>query len=90
MNDVRQDQLEHIAAGTTGPRGPIFDNPAQRPGFGTSRSWARVVRGTLYRFVIVNMPNGQVRWFVSRFNGYVGGPEFGCAWDRVRAWWFAA
>lgn len=61
-----------------------------REGHGDSRSWTRLLNGKLYSFNVVNMPNGEVRWFVSIYNGYIGGPKFACAWSRVRQWTFTA
>lgn len=72
---------------TTG-RGQVHTVAPSTPHHGTARMWRRTIRGTAYQFTVVNMPNGEVRWFVSRFNGYIGGPSFGCAWTPVRKWTF--
>jgi hypothetical protein len=50
--------------------------------YGMTRSWQRELGGKLYSFSAVIMPDGERRYFANRFNGYVGGPLFGCAWDR--------
>lgn len=66
-----------------GPRSEIYEWPAQREGNGSSRLWSREINGTPYSFTAVLMPNGERRYVVSKFNGYVGGPKFACAWDQI-------
>lgn len=66
-----------------GPRSKIMEYAALRPGHGTSRTWTRVIYGTLYSFTAVTMPNGERRYSVSKYNSYVGGTSYDCAWDRV-------
>lgn len=61
-----------------------FDDNARNPGNGVSYYYSRVINGTPYAFTFVLMPNGERRHAVSRYNGYVGGPKFACAWDRVK------
>jgi hypothetical protein len=78
------DRLRREAA-QNGERGTVHTTQPSQPGFGTSRTWSRQIAGTLYSFTVVTMPDGEVRWFASRFNGYVGGPSFACAWDQVSA-----
>jgi hypothetical protein len=68
-----------------GPRSEITATGPSRPGNGTSLSWGRTINGTMHTFTAVSMPDGEKRYFVSRFNGYVGGPAFGCAWTRVHS-----
>lgn len=68
-----------------GPRSAITTTGPSRPGNGTSQSWAREINGTMHTFTAVTMPDGERRYFVSRFNGYAGGPAFACAWTRTHA-----
>jgi hypothetical protein len=72
--------------GHTGPRSAVHESGPMQPGFGSSRTWTRELNGTLYSFNAVLMPDGERRYFVSRFNGYVGGPKFACAWTPCREW----
>ncbi len=69
-------------------RSEIHTRLPDRPGNGTSRSWTRTVGGQTYGFTLVAMPDGEIRWFVVRFNGYPGGPRFGIAWSPHREWTF--
>jgi hypothetical protein len=69
-------------------RGQIFRDIPEDPNHGESRIWRRVIQGKQYSFTAVTMPSGELRYFVSRFNGYAGGPRFACAWDRVLEWTF--
>lgn len=71
-------------------RSAITEHEGAREGDGTSRTWSRVIQGTLYSFTAVTMPSGERRYFASRFNGYPGGPQFGCAWDRASETTFRA
>jgi hypothetical protein len=73
---------------TTSARSEVQINAPSREGNGTSHVWSRTIDGQLFSFTLVNMPNGEIRWFVSRFNGYVGGPRWGCAWTPHREWIF--
>jgi hypothetical protein len=54
-------------------------------GNGTSFRYQRVIFGALYSFTFVVMPDGETRYFVTRYNGYVGGPKFACAWTLVKS-----
>jgi hypothetical protein len=78
----------------TGSRGEIHTSLPDRPGNGTSRTWARTIGGARFTFTAVAMPDGERRYFVSRYNGYgdrgtpasrENGMRFGCAWSRVHA-----
>jgi hypothetical protein len=71
---------------TVGPRGEVHTYTPWQEGHGTSRSWRRTINGARFTFTVVNMPDGEVRWFVDRFNGYCGGEGWACAWNRVRSW----
>jgi hypothetical protein len=71
---------------SVGTRSEVTSHAADRPGNGSSRTWSREIAGTLYAFTLVTMPDGEVRVFVQRFNGYVGGTRFACAWETVRVW----
>jgi hypothetical protein len=62
-------------------RSAVYVMEPRMEGFGTSRLWQRTIQGRLYSFTAVLMPNGERRYFASRFNGYSGGPAFACAWD---------
>lgn len=70
-----------------------------RPGFGTSRHWRRTIGEWVYSFTLVDMPDGEVRWFVRRYDrpvsqhGTDGFPEknrmqFDCYWNLHRQWTF--
>jgi hypothetical protein len=72
----------------TGARGPVRVHGPYMPGFGTSRQWSRTIAGQTYSFTLVTWPTGEIRWHVTRFNGYPGGPTFGCAWSPHRHWTF--
>lgn len=63
-----------------------------REGHGTSYVWSRTFNGVPFWFTFVVMPNGERRYWVTRYNGYGddGTPEgraigrkFGCAWSPV-------
>lgn len=69
---------------TFGLRSEVRYTPPTRSGLGDSRRWRREINGQLYSFTVVRMPNGDVRLIVSKFNGYCGGPSWGCAWDLHR------
>lgn len=69
--------------------GPRVKFPTREPkeeGYGTSHGWVRVVYGWPYHFNFVVMPDGEKRLFVSKYNGYIGGVRFGCAWSPVRSY----
>jgi hypothetical protein len=55
-----------------------------RPDDAESWQWTRQIGENLYGFTLVNMPDGELRYVVRRFNGYIGGPRFACAWDHVK------
>jgi hypothetical protein len=57
---------------------------AGRLGNAESWQWTRHIGENLYGFTLVNMPDGELRYVVRRFNGYIGGPRFACAWDHVK------
>jgi hypothetical protein len=72
-----------------------------RPGDGTSRSWSRDIGDYRYSFTLVNMPSGEVRWFVSRYDKPISQYEqegsvtpeslrmrFGAYWHPYREWTF--
>lgn len=76
------------------PRSQIHVREATRPGNGSSRVWRRTINGRPYGFTAVLMPDGQRRYFVERYNGYLANPDgtpgfnaltFGCAWSPVHA-----
>lgn len=69
-----------------GARSTVRQWPADRPGNGTSRTWARTLGGKDYRFTAVLMPSGERRYFARVFNGYVGGKRYGCAWSPAGQW----
>lgn len=54
-----------------------------RPGNGLTRSWTKTISDVPYSFRAIIMPDGECRYVVYRFNGYIGGPAFACAWDQV-------
>jgi hypothetical protein len=62
---------------------------------GSTRTWRRTLRGVPHAFTAVLMPDGERRYFVSRYNGYCDdgtaegrtfGMRFGCAWSPVASW----
>jgi hypothetical protein len=66
-----------------GQRSTIQELQPSREGNGSTRRWTREINGHLYSFTAVLMPSGERRYAVDVFNGYAGGPSWGCAWDRV-------
>lgn len=58
---------------------------ASRDDYATVRQWMRVLGEELCSFSAVIMPDGERRYFASRFNGYGGGPNFACAWTQCLA-----
>lgn len=64
-----------------GERRSLCEFPAQGAGWGTMRMWRRHIGEHDYEFALVLMPDGEVRYEVKIFNGYVGGPAYACAWD---------
>jgi hypothetical protein len=82
---------------SVGERSNVYTMNPTRPGFGTSRHWARDIGGWRYSFTLVVMPDGEIRWSVSRYdtplNEYCGLSEqrrmqFGCYWHPYRDWTF--
>lgn len=84
-----------------GARGTIHESKADRPGNGDSRQWSRNIGDWRYSFTLVNMPNGEVRWSVSRYDtpisewthraSYTNEQTrlmFGCYWHPYRKWTF--
>lgn len=61
------------------------------PGQGTTFEYRREINGTPYDFTFVVMPDGERRYFVHRYNGYLQdlnraqGMKFACAWTQVHA-----
>lgn len=77
------------------PRTPIITTEPAREGHGTCRRWTRTINGRPYAFNLVTMPNGERRYFVSRYNGYLsdanglptpGATAWGCAWSPAHEW----
>lgn len=63
--------------------GYAVPRPPRREGDGITWT-ARVERdGGVYRVNRVLFPTGARRYHVTKFNGYVGGEKFGCAWDSL-------
>jgi hypothetical protein len=78
----------------TTARSEIYVTEPLREGNGTSRLWSRTIAGVAYSFTAVTMPDGERRYFVSRYNGYRDdgtewgrtiGMQFGCAWTPVHS-----
>lgn len=69
---------------TVSPRSAVRVSTPTREGSGIAYVWTRIVCGIPYTFTHVKMPDGEQRMFVSKYNGYLGGPQFACAWSRVR------
>jgi hypothetical protein len=57
-----------------------------REGWGTSYSWSRILGGKRYSFHMVSMPNGELRYSVSRLDGEIlpSGRTFSCDWTIVK------
>jgi len=79
------------------PRTPVVttEPPPWAQGHGTCRRWSRTINGRPYSFNAVTMPNGERRYFVERYNGYLSGPDglptpgataWGCAWSPAHEW----
>lgn len=77
---VAVDQLDALAldgiinrtaqADRVGQRGPVQYHQA-RPGWGTAYEWSRRLYGQHYRFTLVLMPDGELRWAAARLRaGY--------------------
>lgn len=75
-----------------GVRGPVHESEPDRPDNGKARRWRRTINGTPYGFTVVNMPDGELRLIVRKYNGYgddgteegrARGMRFGCAWSQV-------
>lgn len=84
-----------------GTRSEGYTHTPDRAGFGTSRHWSRDIGDWRYSFTLVDMPDGEVRWFVQRYDtpiseyGSDGVPvesrmRFGCYWHPHREWIFKA
>jgi hypothetical protein len=73
-----------------GKRGDIYA-PEPQAGWGRSRSWRRTIGDNDYTFNVVNMPDGELRLFVSKYNGYLAeynkfqGMQYSCAWSPVHS-----
>jgi hypothetical protein len=83
-----------------GPRGTVHFTPGM-DGHGSSRTFRRTINGRHFSFNVVNMPNGDVRLFVSVYNGYGDrdvalfgmtqaeaderGMRWGCAWTHLHS-----
>lgn len=84
-----------------GERSTVHLNEADRPGWGTSRTWRRTINGKHYSFTVVNMPDGELRMTVRLYNGYGNddvtlfgmsqaeaderGMRWACAWNLVKS-----
>lgn len=68
----------------TFPRSEITHHEPIREGNGSSRTWSRTIRGKLYSFEAVFMPNGERRYFASRLQDGKDS-RFACYWTRVFA-----
>jgi len=81
------EQAREAAAGPfIGPRSEVTETgnsgtPAD--GSVTTHSWTRNIGGRPYSFKRILMQSGQVRFSVSRYNGYTGGTAFACAWTQA-------
>jgi hypothetical protein len=84
-----------------GARGAVHESKADRPGNGDSRRWSRNIGDWRYSFTLVNMPSGEIRWFVTRYDtpiskwadraSYTNEQarlKFGCYWHPYREWTF--
>lgn len=84
-----------------GPRSKGYTLRPSRPDFGTSRAWARNIGDWRYSFTLVNMPSGEVRWFVRRYDTPISQwadrasytneearMKFDCYWHPYRTWTF--
>lgn len=91
MSDIRElvqagiQRVADAAAGPfIGPRSELTSQvPGPRGGADSIVSWTRNIGNKPYSFERITMRNGEVRFSVSRYNGYVGGTAWGCAWDRA-------
>jgi len=80
----RRDRVEVITRSTlTGSRSTVAEGALVGRHGAASVFWKRVIDGTMYRFERVIMPDGERRYIAYRFNGYAGGPRFGCAWEQA-------
>lgn len=77
-----------------GPRSDGYISEPTREGNGTGYHYSRTIYGVRYGFTAVSMPNGERRYFVTRYNGYgddgtewgrSSGMRFGCAWTPVHS-----
>lgn len=87
--EIRATERARISPRTTG-----YVMEPIRKGDGTSFTYTRNIYGTAYSFTAVAMPNGERRYFVSRYNGYgddgtewgrQSGMRFGCAWTPIHS-----
>lgn len=78
--------LEQYAARYGTARGTVTEHEPYQPGFGTGRTWSRMIGGRLYSFNAVLMPDGERRYFASRFDGT--DMRFGHQWRSVLGWTF--
>lgn len=78
----------------TQPRSEIGTRAPSSPEHGTTRVWDRIIGGAHFAFTAVTMPNGELRYFVKRYNGYgddgtewgvTSGKRFSCAWTLVHS-----
>ena len=72
----------------TGTRSEVRESAPRREGNGTSRMWQREMRGKLYSFHAVTMPDGERRYHASRWDGpgrpgTPGNPNFAHHWTPV-------
>jgi hypothetical protein len=78
-----------------GRRTRLYISPPEKPGRGTSIHWRREIFGVPHSFTLVVMPNGELRYAVCRYNGYLydlikvgmttwgAALQFACAWDQT-------
>jgi hypothetical protein len=81
-----------------GIRSDVYTMKPTSEGNGTSRAWKRQLGHWLFSFTLVNMPNGEIRWFVRRYDTRVElwsteaeetlRMRFGCYWHPYREWTF--
>lgn len=77
-------------------RSPVTHHEPLKPGFGSSRTWQRIIGGKRYSFTAILMPSGERRYAASRLDipDRAMNPEtcaqFACYWHRVGFWTVAA
>lgn len=81
-------------------RSTVYAGQPTRPGDGSSQSWRARIGDHWYLFTVVNMPSGEIRWIVkkydmpvSKFHEWLGGDHesrmrFDCYWHAHRQWTF--